>query len=183
MQFLAKFGLVCIAALALWGCKTSSFVPCVPIGVLGDAAELKVIGETNDKGTKITFLPDTQIFSETEFHFETLSSRLRELAFLNKGVDITLFDERTNKKQEFKYDGGIVSFVEFLNKNKNPFHKVIYFESEKNKVIVEVAIQYNLGYQENIFTFANNINTIEGGSHLVGFKTALTRTMNSYAVN
>jgi DNA gyrase subunit B len=143
--------------------------------------ELKVIGECDDTGTKVTFLPDPEIFSETEFHFETLSSRLGELAFLNKGIHVTLFDERTGKKQEFHYDGGIVSFVEFLNKNKNPLHKVIYFEKEKNMVKVEVAMQYNVGYQENIFTFANNINTHEGGSHLSGFKTALTRTMNNYA--
>jgi len=143
--------------------------------------ELKVVGDSDDKGTKITFLPDPEIFSETEFHFETLSSRLRELAFLNKGLHITLFDERTNKKQEFQYEGGIVSFVEFLNKNKNPLHKTIYFEKEKNGIKLEIAMQYNIGYQENIFTFANNINTIEGGSHLVGFKTALTRTMNNYA--
>ena len=143
--------------------------------------ELKIIGECTDRGTKVTFLPDNKIFSETDFHFDTLSSRLRELAFLNKGIHITLFDERTNKKQEFHYDGGIVSFVEFLNKNKNPLHKAIYFQKEKNMVKIEVAMQYNMGYQENIFTFANNINTQEGGSHLIGFKTALTRTMNSYA--
>lgn len=143
--------------------------------------ELKVIGECNDTGTKVTFLPDNGIFTETEFHFETLSSRLRELAFLNKGIHITLFDERTNKKQEFQYEGGIISFVEFLNKNKNPLHKVIYFEKQKNGTKLEIAMQYNMGYQENIFTFANNINTQEGGSHLIGFKTALTRTMNNYA--
>ncbi|MBW2976169.1 DNA topoisomerase (ATP-hydrolyzing) subunit B [Candidatus Woesearchaeota archaeon] len=142
--------------------------------------ELQIVGESNDRGTKVTFSPDPEIFSETEFHFDTLSSRLRELAFLNKGIHITLFDERTNKKHEFQYDGGIVSFVEFLNKNKNPLHKAIYFEKEKSRVKVEVAIQYNMGYQENIFTFANNINTHEGGSHLIGFKTALTRTLNSY---
>ena len=143
--------------------------------------ELKIVGECNDKGTNVTFLPDPEIFPQTEFHFETLASRLRELAFLNKGIHITLFDERTNKKQEFQYEGGIVSFVELLNKNKNPLHKVIYFEKEKNGIKMEIAIQYNMGYQENIFTFANNINTQEGGSHLIGFKTALTRTMNSYA--
>ncbi|MFH0867731.1 MAG: DNA topoisomerase (ATP-hydrolyzing) subunit B [Candidatus Woesearchaeota archaeon] len=142
--------------------------------------ELKIIGECTDRGTKVTFLPDNEIFSETEFHFDTLSSRLRELAFLNKGIHITLFDERTNKKQEFQYEGGIVSFVEFLNKNKDPLHKIIYFQKEKTGVNIEVAMQYNMGYQENIFTFANNINTQEGGSHLVGFKTALTRTLNSY---
>ncbi|MCH8067305.1 MAG: DNA topoisomerase (ATP-hydrolyzing) subunit B [Nanoarchaeota archaeon] len=143
--------------------------------------ELKVIGECNDTGTKVTFLPDDGIFTETKFHFETLSSRLRELAFLNKGIHITLFDERTNKKQEFQYEGGIISFVEFLNKNKNPLHKIIYFEKQKNGTKLEIAMQYNVGYQENIFTFANNINTHEGGTHLIGFKTALTRTMNNYA--
>ena len=142
---------------------------------------LEVVGECDDKGTKITFLPDNEIFSETEFHFDTLSSRLRELAFLNKRIHITLFDERTNKKQEFQYEGGIISFVEFLNKNKSPLHKAVYFQKEKNVVKIEVAMQYNMGYQENIFTFANNINTPEGGSHLIGFKTALTRTLNSYA--
>ena len=142
---------------------------------------VEIIGESNERGTKTTFMPDEQIFPDTEFHFDTLSSRLRELAFLNKGIHITLFDERTNKKQEFQYDGGIVSFIEFLNQNKNPLHKIIYFEKEKNMVVVEVAMQYNMSYQENIFTFANNINTQEGGSHLIGFKTALTRTLNSYA--
>ncbi len=143
--------------------------------------ELQIIGDCNDRGTKVTFLPDPEIFSETEFHFETLASRLRELAFLNKGIHITLSDERADKKQEFQYEGGIVSFVDYLNKNKTPLHKVIHFEKERNGVKAEIAIQYNMGYQENIFTFANNINTLEGGSHLIGFKTALTRTMNSYA--
>src|SRR3989338_829885 len=142
---------------------------------------LSIVGDSNDTGTKVTFLPDNEIFTETEYHFDTLSSRLRELAFLNKGLQITLIDERQDKKQDFKYDGGIVSFVEFLNKNKTPLHKAIYFEKEKNGTSVEIALQYNNGYQENIFTFANNINTQEGGTHLIGFKTALTRTLNSYA--
>ena len=143
--------------------------------------ELHVIGESNDTGTKVTFLPDNEIFSETEFHFDTLASRLRELAFLNKGLDITIFDERTNKKHNFLYAGGITSFIEFLNQNKNPLHPVICFEKEKNGTQVEIAMQYNTAYQENIFTFANNINTQEGGTHLIGFKTALTRTMNNYS--
>ena len=142
---------------------------------------LSIVGDSNDTGTKVTFLPDNEIFTETEYHFDTLSSRLRELAFLNKGLQITLIDERQDKKQDFKYDGGIVSFVEFLNKNKAPLHKAIYFEKGKNGTSVEIALQYNNGYQENIFTFANNINTQEGGTHLIGFKTALTRTLNSYA--
>jgi len=144
-------------------------------------SELKIIGETNETGTKITFLPDNEILTETEFHFETLSSRLRELAFLNKGVKIDILDEKTDKKNEFLYNKGIIEFVEYLNKNKNPLHKAIYLEKEKSKVQLEIAMQYNDGYQENIFTFANNINTVEGGTHLIGFKTALTRTMNSYA--
>tara|TARA_Y100000310_G_scaffold345404_1_gene464582 strand:+ start:9620 stop:11512 length:1893 start_codon:yes stop_codon:yes gene_type:complete len=142
--------------------------------------ELKIAGDCKDTGTKVTFIPDNEIFSELEFHFDTLSSRLRELAFLNKGVSISLIDERKDKKQEFKYDGGIISFIEYLNKNKNPLHKVIYFEKEKNGTHIEAAMQYNNGFQENIFSFVNNINTQEGGTHLVGFKTALTRTMNSY---
>ncbi|MBI2208633.1 DNA topoisomerase (ATP-hydrolyzing) subunit B [Candidatus Woesearchaeota archaeon] len=142
---------------------------------------LNIVGDSNDTGTKVTFLPDNEIFTETEYHFDTLSSRLRELAFLNKGLQITLIDERQDKKQDFKYDGGVVSFVEFLNKNKTPLHKAIYFEKGKNGTSVEIALQYNSGYQENIFTFANNINTQEGGTHLIGFKTALTRTLNGYA--
>jgi DNA gyrase subunit B len=143
--------------------------------------ELEVVGETSETGTKITFLPDKEIFRETEFHFETLSSRLRELAFLNKGINIDIIDERSGKKNEFLYNRGIIEFVEYLNKNKNPMHSPIYFKKERSNIDVEIAMQYNDGYQENIFTFANNINTIEGGSHLSGFKTALTRCMNNYA--
>lgn len=143
--------------------------------------ELKVIGETAETGTKITFLPDDEIFTETEFHFETLSSRLRELAFLNKGLKIDISDERTGKNNDFLYTRGIIEFVEYMNKNKNPLHKPICFEKEKNDVQAEVAMQYNDGYLEHIFSFANNINTTEGGTHLIGFKTALTRTMNNYA--
>ncbi len=144
--------------------------------------ELKVIGSTDakDTGTTVKFLPDENIFSTTEFSFEILSSRLRELAFLNKGIKITIEDGRTDKKNEFHYDGGIVSFVEYLNKNKNPLHKTIYFNKEKSGIQFEYALQYNDGYQENVFSFANTINTYEGGTHLVGFKTALTRVMNNY---
>ena len=144
-------------------------------------SDMKIGGESPNTGTKITFLPDKTIFEKTEFHFETLSSRLRELAFLNKSVRIIINDERTGKEHDFKYDGGIVSFVEFTNKNKTPLHEVIFFEKEKNGNQVEIAMQYNDGYSENIFSFANNINTIEGGTHLSGFKTALTRTLNNYA--
>jgi DNA gyrase subunit B len=147
--------------------------------------ELEVTGETQESGTKVTFLPDTEIFENTEFHFETLSSRLRELAFLNKGVEIIIKDERTDKEHNFKYDGGIVSFVEYLNKNKTHLHQVIYFEKEKdyngNNFSIQLAMQYTDAYQENIFSFANNINTIEGGTHLNGLKSALTRIINNYA--
>ncbi|MDP3766205.1 MAG: DNA topoisomerase (ATP-hydrolyzing) subunit B [Nanoarchaeota archaeon] len=144
--------------------------------------ELKIIGDVDvkDTGTTVKFLPDEQIFSTTEFSFEILSSRLRELAFLNKGIKIIIEDERTDKKNEFEYDGGIVSFVEYLNKNKNPLHKTIYSSKSKNGVQLEYALQYNDSYQENVFSFANTINTYEGGTHLIGFKTALTRVMNNY---
>jgi len=143
---------------------------------------LTIVGKTKNRGTKITFKPDAEIFEATEFNFDTLSERLRELAFLNKGLQITITDERSNKKQTFLYSGGIVSFVEHLNKNKTPLHpKPVYITKQKEEIIVEVALQYNDGYTETIFSFANNINTKEGGSHLIGFKAALTRTANSYA--
>ena len=144
-------------------------------------SELEEVGVAEGTGTKITFLPDNEIFPDITFHFDTLSSRLRELAFLNRGLRITLADEREGKEHEFCYEGGIVSFVEFLNKNKTPLHKPIYFMKTKDDLQVEIAMQYNDAYLENIFSFANNINTIEGGSHLIGFKTALTRTLNNYA--
>ncbi|MBD3163693.1 DNA topoisomerase (ATP-hydrolyzing) subunit B [Candidatus Woesearchaeota archaeon] len=141
---------------------------------------LKELPGCGERGTLITFYPDDEIFETTEFSFETLSSRLRELAFLNKGINIEIRDEKTEKHHEFKYDGGIVSFVKFLGKNKNPLHEVIYFEKNKGENIIEVAVQYNDSYQNSVFSFVNNINTIEGGTHLSGFKTALTRTINSY---
>ncbi|HET6421838.1 MAG TPA: DNA topoisomerase (ATP-hydrolyzing) subunit B [Geobacteraceae bacterium] len=144
---------------------------------------LAVTGETKKRGTKITFLPDNTIFETTDFSFDILSQRLRELAFLNAGVRITITDEREEgKHHEFHYEGGIVSFVEYLNRNKTPLHpKPIYFRGEKGGTEMEIAIQYNDSYDEKVFSFANNINTHEGGSHLVGFRAALTRTMNSYA--
>jgi DNA gyrase subunit B len=145
------------------------------------AAPLAVTGKTTKRGTTVTFKPDSQIFETTEFAFDTLAQRLRELAFLNRGLSITLTDERTEKEQEFAYKGGIVSFVEHLNENKSPLHKPIYIAKEKDRLILEVALQYNDGYSENLFSFANNINTREGGTHLVGFKAALTRTVNNYA--
>ncbi len=144
-------------------------------------SELIALDETEDTGTKITFLPDDDIFETTEFSFDILSARLRELAFLNKGIEITIQDKRTDKEHIFKYDGGIISFVKFLNKSKTTLNEPIYFEKNKNMIDVEASLQYNESYQENIFSFANNINTHEGGTHLVGFKTALTRVINNYA--
>ncbi|MBI3541618.1 MAG: DNA gyrase subunit B, partial [Deltaproteobacteria bacterium] len=145
------------------------------------AAPLEVTGKTTRRGTKITFKPDKEIFEAVEYNFDTLSQRLRELSFLNKGLKISITDERSDKKHDFCYEGGIKSFVEFLNQRKNPLHEVVYFESEKDRIILEVAMQYNDGYAENIFSFANNINTIEGGTHLAGFKSAITRAINQYA--
>jgi len=145
---------------------------------------LKEVGKSKERGTRVTFKPDGEIFETTEFSFDILSQRLRELAFLNRGVKITIEDERTQKKHEFFYKGGLLSFVEHLNRAKTAIHpKVVYFEGEKDGVAVEIAMQWNDGYSENVFSFANNINTIEGGTHLIGFKSALTRTINSYAID
>ncbi len=139
-------------------------------------------GTTRKRGTKITFRPDDSIFEVVEFSYDTIVARLRELAFLNKGLEIVLEDLRSDRRDAFKYAGGITSFVEYLNANRTTLHpRPIYFETLKEDVVVEVAMQYNDGYSETIFTFANNINTHEGGSHLVGFKAALTRSINSYA--
>lgn len=143
--------------------------------------ELEAIGNSNITGTTIHFKPDYEIFESLEYIFETLEYRFREMAFLNKGIKIVLEDKRKDIIKEFYYEGGIKSFVEYINKNKNPIHKqVIYFETEKDNVIVELAMQYTDAYSENVFTFANNINTHEGGTHLSGLKTALTRTINDY---
>ncbi|MHB8154869.1 MAG: DNA topoisomerase (ATP-hydrolyzing) subunit B [Candidatus Omnitrophota bacterium] len=145
-------------------------------------SKLTIIGKSTSTGTKITFKPDKSIFSKTEYAYDILSGRLRELAFLNKGLKIKLTDERSEKEAVFEFSGGIISFVEYLNKNKNPLHnKVVYFEKLQDDVNVEVALQYNDGYAETMFSFANNINTIEGGTHLSGFKSALTRGINQYA--
>jgi len=145
-------------------------------------SKLTVIGKSSTTGTKVTFRPDKTIFSKIDFSYDILAQRLRELAFLNKGLKIKLEDERTDKEAIFEFSGGVVSFVEHLNKNKNPLHhKVIYFQKTQDDIITEVALQYNDGYAEAIFSFANNINTIEGGTHLSGFKSALTRAINQYA--
>ncbi len=147
-------------------------------------SKLTVIGKSTHTGTKVTFKPDKTIFNKIDFSYDILSQRLRELAFLNKGLKIKLADERTDKEAVFEFSGGVISFVEYLNKNKNPLHnKVIYFQKSQDDVIIEVALQYNDGYAETLFSFANNINTVEGGTHLSGFKSALTRAINQYAKN
>ncbi len=151
-------------------------------------SKLKKTGNTKKRGTKVHFLPDKEIFAAIEYNFDTLSQRLRELAFLNKGLLITLTDERTTdpktgepKKHEFKYTGGIAEFIKHLNRGKSVLHdKPIYMEAERDEVAMEIALQYNDGYSESVFSFANNINTVDGGSHLSGFRTALTRTINYF---
>ena len=155
---------------------TQSYEKGVPL------APLAITGETKKRGTKITFFPDGEIFETTEFSFDVLSKRLRELAFLNAGVRIKIHDERSEKDHDFFYEGGIRSFVEYLNKNKNTVNsEPIYVRGERSGVDIEIAMQYNDSYDEKVFSFANNINTHEGGTHLIGFKAALTRTMNTYA--
>ncbi len=145
-------------------------------------SDLAIIGSTEEHGTKVSFKPDTEIFEETEYDFEILANRLRELAFLNKGIRIVLTDKREDNKQEiYHYEGGIKEFVAYLNRNKEVLHQdPIYVEGEKDGIIAEIALQYNDGYNENLYSFANNIDTIEGGTHLSGFKTALTRVINDY---
>ncbi|WP_195266389.1 MULTISPECIES: DNA topoisomerase (ATP-hydrolyzing) subunit B [unclassified Clostridium] len=143
---------------------------------------LEKIGKTDDHGTKVSFKPDTEIFEETEYDFDTLANRLRELAFLNKGIRIILSDKREEGKEEiYHYEGGIKEFVSYLNRNKEALHpEPIYIEGEKDGIIAEISLQYNDSYTENLYSFANNIDTIEGGTHLSGFKTALTRAINDY---
>jgi DNA gyrase subunit B len=144
--------------------------------------ELEITGTTKKRGTKITFRPDAEIFETAEFSFDTLAQRLRELAFLNAGILITLEDERDTKSHKFQYDGGIISFVKHLNKNKAAVNeKPIYMKGERDGIDAEIALQWNDGYSEAIYSFANNINTHEGGTHLSGFRSALTRTINFYA--
>jgi len=146
--------------------------------------KLEVRGETERTGTKIHFLPDSTIFESLGFDFETLAKRMRELSFLTKGLRIRIADERSGKKRDFFYEGGIKSFVEYLNKNKEVLHgDPIYITGERSGVLIEVAFQYNSSYKETLFTFANNINTQEGGTHLIGFKSALTRSINQYLQN
>jgi len=145
--------------------------------------DVKVVGESDETGTETRFWPDPEIFTETtDFDYETLAGRLRELAFLNRGVRIAIADERTGQRETFKYDGGIIEFVEFLNRTREPLHeRPIYIEAQREGVHCEIALQYNDGYTENIYSFANNIHTHEGGTHESGFKSALTRVLNDYA--
>ena len=162
---------------SIWQQKYSKGKVLTPVEKIG-------VSNEGESGTRVYFKPDAEIFDETVFDFEVLSQRLRELAFLNKGIYIKLSDlrEENEKEEVFHYEGGIKSFVSYLNRNKVPLHEEpIYIEGVKDNISVEVALQYNDGYTENIFSFANNIDTVEGGTHLVGFKTALTRAFNDYA--
>ncbi len=144
--------------------------------------ELHVVGKTDETGSETQFLADDEIFETLDYDYSTLEKRFRELAFLNKGLKLEIFDERSNKKQEFCYEGGIKEFISFINSNRNPIHeKIIYAEKNTEDVSLELALQYTDGYQENIFSFANNINTVEGGVHLSGFRSAMTRIINDYA--
>ena len=176
-------GVSCVNALAEWleleikqngHVYTQTYKRGVPVD------DLQEVGTGSGSGTKICFMPDKEIFETDEYNFGILSNRLRELSFLNKGLVITIEDERNDKRNRFQYDGGIVSFVEHLAKNKQPLHATpIYIEGSRDNVVVEIALQYHDGYNETIFSFANNINTHEGGSHLSGFRGALTRTINT----
>ncbi len=181
-------GISCVVALSEWfevEVKRDGSIYHMRFEKSKTASKLTTIGKTKTTGTKVTFKPDKTIFKETNtFSYDILAKRLRELAFLNKGISIKLVDQRGDKPKEslFLFKGGIVSFVEYLSHNKTPLHnKVCYFEREKDKTTVEVALQYNDSYNETVFSFANSINTIEGGTHLSGFRSALTRAINNYA--
>ena len=144
--------------------------------------DLEVIGNTTRRGTKISFYPDPEVFETVNFSYDILASRLRELAFLNKGIRLILRDERTEKEEEFHYEGGLVSFVQYLNEGKSPLYsQVFHAEKKEGGVIVEIAFQHNTGYQETVYSFANNIRTVEGGTHLSGFRAGLTRAINQFA--
>ncbi len=182
-------GVSCVNALSEW-CEAKVYrdgkIHLQKYQIGKPQTKLEIVGDSNKTGTTIKFKPDATIFQVLEYSFDTLSQRLRELAFLNKGLSIHLIDEREMKdgqpiqEQTFKYDGGISEFVTYINKNKEPINEPIYFETSKDDLQVEVAMQWNDGFQENVFSYANNINTIEGGTHLSGFKTALTRIANDY---
>ncbi len=179
-------GVSCVNALSEWlevEVKRDGFVHHQRFERGVEVTELVKIGKTTETGTKVTFKPDRTIFThEGGFQWDILSARLRELAFLNRGAKITLTEDATGREEVFMYEGGIMEFVQHLNRNKAPMHPdVIYFEREKDDVVVEIAMQYSDAFNETIFSFANNINTIEGGTHLSGFRSALTRTVNAYA--
>lgn len=181
-------GISCVVALSEWfevEVKRDGQIHHMRFERGHTVSKLTTIGKTKSTGTKVTFKPDRQIFKETHvFSYDILAKRLRELAFLNKGISIKLIDQRGDKPKEslFLFKGGIVSFVEHLSHNKTPLHnKVCYFEKEKDKISVEVALQYNDSYNETVFSYANSINTVEGGTHLSGFRSALTRAVNNYA--
>lgn len=178
-------GVSCVNALSIW-LRMEIFrngkIYCQEYSKGVPKTELKQIGESKKTGTKIQFIPDPGIFDETEFSFDIISKRLRELAFLNGGLKIFLEDHRTDKKEEYFYKGGIKEFVQYLNRTRDVIHtKIAYVYKEISKTVVEIALQYNTGFQETLLSYVNNIHTLEGGTHLSGFKAALTRTLNAYA--
>ena len=144
-------------------------------------SELKVLGETDKRGTRIHFLPDKEIFTDTHYQYDILAKRLKELAFLNRGITITLNDLRYDKQETFSFEGGLIEFVKYLDEGRSALHEPIYIEGEKENTPVEIAMQYNTSYTETILTYCNNVNTVEGGTHLSGFRAALTRSLNNYA--
>jgi DNA gyrase subunit B len=178
-------GVTCVNALSEWlevEVKRDSKVHHMRFKRGKTASKLEVIGKAKGTGTKITFKADNEIFPVIEYKYDILANRLRELAFLNRGIEITLTDERNNKKDIFKFNGGIEEFIKHINRTKEPLHpKVIYVSKEKDGIAAEVAIQYNEGYNESVYAYANNINTTEGGTHLSGFRSALTKAVNQYA--
>ena len=178
-------GVTCVNALSEWleaEVKRDGKVHHMRFKRGKTASKLEVIGKAKGTGTKITFKPDSEIFQVLEFKYDILANRLRELAFLNRGIEINLKDERHNKEELFKFNGGIEEFIKHINRAKEPLHpKVIYVSKEKDGIHAEVAIQYNEGYNESLYAYANNINTTEGGTHLSGFRSALTKAINQYA--
>src|SRR6266481_1303257 len=178
-------GVTCVNALSEWlevEVKRDGKVHHMRFKRGKTASKLEVIGKAKGTGTKITFKADHEIFPLIEYKYDILANRLRELAFLNRGIEITLKDERNNKQDLFKFNGGIEEFIKHINRAKEPLHpKVIYVSKEKDGIAAEVAIQYNEGYNESVYAYANNINTIEGGTHLSGFRSALTKAVNQYA--
>ncbi len=178
-------GVTCVNALSEWleaEVKRDGKVHHMRFKRGKTASKLEVIGRAKGTGTKITFKPDSEIFPVIEYKYDILANRLRELAFLNRGLEITLKDERTKREDLFKFNGGIEEFIKHINRAKEPLHpKVIYVSKEKDGIQAEVALQYNEGYNESVYSYANNINTIEGGTHLSGFRSALTKAINQYA--